>query len=125
MLAVHRNTGDIVWSSHPRAVLTMSGTVYKSILWSIVVPNDGVAIGPVTVANGVVFGTSYGAPYDALLALEATSGKILWQYKANSSIAGGVSVFKGCVYMGEGPTEASKVVVPFNIRGLRVDAFCV
>jgi hypothetical protein len=33
MLAVHRNTGDIVWSklldSHPHAVLTMPGTVYE------------------------------------------------------------------------------------------------
>jgi polyvinyl alcohol dehydrogenase (cytochrome) len=33
MLAVHPNTGDLVWSklldSHPSAVLTMSGTVYK------------------------------------------------------------------------------------------------
>ncbi len=96
-----------------------------SILWSIATPNNSIAYGPVTVANGVVFVIAYGRPYGTLMALEAISGKILWQYKANSTLAGGVSVVKGCVYMGEGPTEASKVAVPFSIGGFRVDAFCV
>ncbi len=97
-----------------------------SILWSIAAPNSSIAYGPVTVANGVVFVTAYGVPYGTLLALEATSGKILWQYNASSSLAGGVSVVNGCVYMGEGVTVVSVTVVPYpSVGGSRVDAFCL
>jgi outer membrane protein assembly factor BamB len=97
-----------------------------SILWSIAAPHSSIAYGPVTVANGVVFVTAYGVPYGTLLALEATSGKILWQYNASSSLAGGVSVVNGCVYMGEGVTVVSVTVVPYpSVGGSRVDAFCL
>ncbi len=50
---------------------------------------------PVTIANGVMFGAALGTPLGALLALEATTGKVLWQYKVNSTLAGQVSVLKG------------------------------
>jgi len=97
-----------------------------TILWSIAAPNSSIAYGPVTVANGVVFVTAYGVPYGTLLALEATSGEILWQYNASSSLAGGVSVVNGCVYMGEGVTVVSVTVVPYpSVGGSRVDAFCL
>jgi outer membrane protein assembly factor BamB len=96
-----------------------------TILWSIATPNNSIAYGPVTVANGVVFVTAYGTPYGTLMALEAISGKILWQYKANSSLAGGVSVVKGCVYMGEGSTGISITVAPYSTEGSHVDAFCL
>ncbi len=78
-----------------------------------------------TVANGVVFVTAYGVPYGALLALEATSGKVLWQYNASSSLAGGVSVVNGCVYLGEGSTQASQLSDPISVGGSHADAFCV
>ncbi len=78
-----------------------------------------------TVANGVVFVTAYGVPYGALLALEATSGKVLWQYNASSSLAGGVSVVNGCVYLGEGSTETAELIAPITVEGSHADAFCV
>jgi outer membrane protein assembly factor BamB len=79
----------------------------------------------VTVANGVVFVTAYGVPYGALLALEATSGEVLWQYNASSSLAGGVSVVNGCVYLGEGSTGISELAAPISVGGSHVDAFCL
>jgi outer membrane protein assembly factor BamB len=79
----------------------------------------------VTVANGVVVVTAYGVPDGALLALEATSGKVLWQYNASSSLAGGVSVVNGCVYLGEGSTESAEVIAPISVGGSHADAFCV
>ncbi len=78
-----------------------------------------------TVANGVVFVTAYGVPYGALLALEATSGEVLWQYNASSSLAGGVSVVNGCVYLGEGPTEVAVIAARIGVGGSHADAFCV
>jgi hypothetical protein len=45
---------------------------------------------------------------------------------ASSSLAGGVSVVNGCVYMGEGVTVVSVTVVPYpSVGGSRVDAFCL
>ncbi len=78
-----------------------------------------------TVANGVVFVTAFGVPYGALLALEATSGEVLWQYNASSSLAGGVSVVNGCVYLGEGSTEIGEISAPISVGGSRANAFCV
>ncbi|CAK9210451.1 unnamed protein product [Sphagnum troendelagicum] len=96
-----------------------------SILWSTAAPNSSIAYGPVTVANGVVFVTAYGVPYGALLALEATSGEVLWQYNASSSLAGGVSVVNGCVYLGEGSTAIGELSAPISVGGSHADAFCV
>jgi hypothetical protein len=65
-----------------------------TILWSTDAPYGSFAYGPVTIANGVMFGAALGTPLGALLALEATTGKVLWQYKVNSTLAGRVSVLK-------------------------------
>jgi outer membrane protein assembly factor BamB len=95
-----------------------------TILWSTAAPNGSFAYGPVTIANGVMFAAALGTPLGALLALEATTGKVLWQYEVNSTLAGGVSVVKGCVYMGEGITLVVKNAGG-NVEGSLVDAFCL
>ena len=69
------------------------------VLWETRDPSGGVAIGPVSSANGVVYaGSTSGYMY----ALNASSGKILWSYKGTYSVNNGPSVVNGTVYWGNG-----------------------
>ena len=99
------------------------------ILWSVATPNASDPIGPLTVANGVLIGTSLGAPNGAVHALDAKTGKILYSkgIHANASISGGVSVHNGCIFVGEGLTAITSVSFPPGIAkfGHAVDAMCV
>lgn len=104
------------------AINSSSGTV----LWSIAAPDASYPAGPVSVANGVVFGTTVGAPSGSVYALDSKSGDVLWKYKANASLAGGISIHDGCVFVGEGITPGDASVFPNStIAGHVVNAFCV
>lgn len=74
------------------------------IIWQVGDPNGSIAIGPLTVADGVVFASSMaGAPgAPTMLALDAASGQTLWSYAAGSSVNAGASVVDGVVYWGSG-----------------------
>jgi len=74
------------------------------IIWQVGDPNGAIAIGPLTVADGVVFASSMaGAPgAPTMLALDAASGQTLWSYAAGSSVNAGASVVDGVVYWGSG-----------------------
>jgi polyvinyl alcohol dehydrogenase (cytochrome) len=75
-----------------------------NILWQRADPNQSVALGPVTVANGVVYGESMAANASAptMLALDASNGNILWGYAAGSSVIGGATIVQDTVYWGSG-----------------------
>ncbi|ESR44340.1 hypothetical protein CICLE_v10013418mg, partial [Citrus x clementina] len=72
-----------------------------NVLWSTADPSNGTAPGPVTVANGVLFG---GSTYrqGPIYAMDVKTGKILWSYDTGATIYGGASVSNGCIYMGNG-----------------------
>ena len=82
------------------------------ILWQVADPqtesvpgftNVGVwDLGPVTVANGVVYASSMAQTGSDMYALSAASGQILWQYSAGSSVNAGPAVVDGSVYWGSG-----------------------
>jgi len=74
------------------------------ILWTTADPNSAIDLGPVTVANGVVFVPSMGGTSTDpnMLALDATTGKTLWSYPAGSSVIAGATVVNGTVYWGSG-----------------------
>ena len=76
------------------------------ILWQTADPNGAFDIGPVTVANGVVYVGSMGGPSSTtaptLFALNATNGNILWNFPAGSSVNAGASIVKDTVYWGSG-----------------------
>ncbi|WP_077033887.1 PQQ-binding-like beta-propeller repeat protein [Pelomonas sp. KK5] len=74
------------------------------IIWQVGDPNGAIAIGPLTVADGVVFVSSMASKVDAptMLALDAASGQTLWTYAAGSSVNAGASVVDGVVYWGSG-----------------------
>jgi polyvinyl alcohol dehydrogenase (cytochrome) len=71
--------------------------------------------GPVTVANGVVFGGSV-ASDGGMYALDAATGTILWSYHTGSSVYGGPAIVDGVVYWGTGYTK-------FGQSGARIYAF--
>ena len=58
-------------------------------------------MGPVSVANGVVFGgaaDSVGTMY----AFDAESGEILWTFESGGSVLSGAAIVKGSIYWGSG-----------------------
>lgn len=86
-----------------------------AILWKTADPNGAVDLGPVTVANGVVFVPSTGgmdaagatetstpATNPTMLALDASTGTPLWSFPAGSSVIAGATVSNGAVYWGSG-----------------------
>jgi polyvinyl alcohol dehydrogenase (cytochrome) len=72
------------------------------ILWQTAVPNLARALGPVSVANGVVYAGSMALAGDNMFALDAASGKILWRYPSGGSVMSGAAVANGVVYWGSG-----------------------
>ncbi|KAK6155113.1 hypothetical protein DH2020_009361 [Rehmannia glutinosa] len=88
------------------------------ILWSTAVPYNATT-NPVTIANGVLFaGSTYRT--GPVYAINAANGEILWSYDTGASVYGGVSVSKGCVYVGHGYR-----VFPSFTAGNSLFAFCI
>ncbi len=74
------------------------------ILWQTADPNGAIDLGPMTVANGVVYAPSMGAgaSMPTMVALDAATGVRLWSYPAGSSVNAGATVVNGIVYWGSG-----------------------
>lgn len=94
------------------------------ILWSTANLNEATAPGPVTVANGVVFGGST-FQKGPIYALSAKTGKILWSHDTGATVYGGISVSDGCIYLGNGYKEHVGFVNPNYTAGTSVFALCV
>jgi polyvinyl alcohol dehydrogenase (cytochrome) len=77
------------------------------ILWQVADPNGAIDIGPMTVANGVVYAGSMAglAGQQTMFALNAATGAILWNFPAGSSVNSGATVVNGTVYWGSGYTH--------------------
>ena len=75
-----------------------------AILWQKADPNGAIDIGPLAVANGVVYASSMGGAPGAptMLALDAVDGKTLWSFAAGSSVNAGATIAKGMVLWGSG-----------------------
>lgn len=94
------------------------------IQWSTANPSNATSNGPVTVANGVLFaGSTYGT--GPIYAMDAKSGKILWSYETGATVYGGMSVSKGCIYVGNGYRSAFGALDPSFTNGTSLFAFCV
>jgi len=87
-------TGTILWQTADPQVETLPGLGAVGV-WDL---------GPVTVANGVVYASSMAklASQDQMFALDAKTGAILWQFSAGSSVNAGPAVVDGTVYWGSG-----------------------
>lgn len=75
-----------------------------SILWQVPDPFGAMGMGPVTVANGVVYVPSTaGAATDRnMIALDAATGETLWSFASGASTIAGATVVNGVVYWGSG-----------------------
>ena len=83
------------------------------VLWQTADPNGAIDLGPVSVANGVVYASSFGGPVHffpgppnppapTMFALDAKDGKQLWQFTSGGSVNAGPAIVDGRVYWGSG-----------------------
>jgi polyvinyl alcohol dehydrogenase (cytochrome) len=82
-----------------------------AIIWQTADPNGAVDLGAVSVANGVVYASSFGgkvfypgssAGKPTMFALDAKSGKQLWEFTSGGSVNAGPAIADGKVYWGSG-----------------------
>jgi len=75
-----------------------------AILWQRADPNGAIDLGPLSVANGVLYAPSMAGSATAptMLALDAATGKTLWSFAAGSSVNAGATIVNGMVYWGSG-----------------------
>jgi polyvinyl alcohol dehydrogenase (cytochrome) len=75
-----------------------------AILWQTADPNGAIDIGPMTVANGVVYAGSMAtdASKPTMFALNATSGTPIWTFVTQESVNAGATIVNGTVYWGSG-----------------------
>ena len=79
--ALDAGTGQLIWETRP--------------------PHGGATSGPVTTANGVVFGCSLD-PSGWMYALDAATGEVLWEFESGGSCLSGAAISNGSVYWGTG-----------------------
>ena len=75
-----------------------------AILWQVPDPYAAEGVGPVSVANGVVYvsSTAEGAADKNMIALSAANGETLWSFAPGVTTIGGASIVNGAVYWGTG-----------------------
>ena len=75
-----------------------------AILWQKADPNGAVDLGPLAVADGVVYAGSMAGSATAptMFALDATNGNTLWSFAAGSSVNAGATISGEIVYWGSG-----------------------
>jgi polyvinyl alcohol dehydrogenase (cytochrome) len=77
-----------------------------AILWQKADPNGAIDLGPMAVANGVVYANSMGGASSAtaptMFALDAANGNTLWSFAPGSSVNAGATIVNGTVYWGSG-----------------------
>lgn len=71
------------------------------ILWQVTPSEGGSTSGPVTTANGVVFGCSLD-PVGHMYALDAATGAELWKFASGGSCLSGAAISDGAVFWGSG-----------------------
>ncbi len=86
-------TNEGIWS----ALNTATG----QLLWQTEPSHGNSTSGPVTTANGVVFGCSLDAD-GYMYALSASTGEVLWSFASGGSCLSGAAISNGSVYWGSG-----------------------
>jgi polyvinyl alcohol dehydrogenase (cytochrome) len=92
------------------------------VLWKTADPNGAVDLGPLAVANGVVYAPSMAGSATApnMLALDGATGETLWTFPAGASVIAGATVSNGSVYWGSG---YSHLGIPGMTSGKTLYAF--
>lgn len=95
--------GNTVWTTG--GVFSAVDLYDGSFVWTVPDPN-GSPLGPLSVANGVVFGSSLSGFY---YALDAHTGTTLWTYNLGTSANAGFAIDDGVVYVGSGYSRNAPV----------------
>jgi polyvinyl alcohol dehydrogenase (cytochrome) len=101
--ALDPGTGALLWQTpDPSSTRPLVG-FYANLAWGL---GKGpgffaAAMGPLTVANGVLFGGSMD-PEGHMYAFDAKSGAILWSFASGGSVMSAPAVVDGVVYWGSG-----------------------
>lgn len=72
-----------------------------AVIWQVTPSSGGATSGPVTTANGVVFGCSLDAA-GHMYALDAATGAELWKFASGGSCLSGAAISRGMLYWGSG-----------------------
>lgn len=74
------------------------------ILWQTADPNGALDLGPMTVANGVVYAPSMagGTTNPNMYALNAATGAVVWSFASGGSVIAGASIAYDTIYWGSG-----------------------
>jgi polyvinyl alcohol dehydrogenase (cytochrome) len=93
-----------------------------NILWQTADPTVGtIDTGSVSVANGVMYAGSYSGQ---MYALDARTGKIVWNFASGGSVIDGPSIVDGALYWGSGyrnipPGIGNNKVYAFTLAGAK------
>jgi polyvinyl alcohol dehydrogenase (cytochrome) len=101
--ALDAGTGKIIWQTpDPSSFLPLKGLMLHA-LWGVGLGPGffGVDMGPVTVANGVMFAGSMDQE-GHMYGLDAHTGDILWSFASGGSVMSAPAVVDGVVYWGSG-----------------------
>jgi len=80
-------------------------------IWQRADPNFSIDLGPVSVANGVVYASSFGvfSPLQpdepTMFAFDAATGNQLWSFTSGGSVNAGPAILNGTLYWGSGYTR--------------------
>jgi len=92
--------------------------------WQTATPLGQAAMGPTTVANGVMYAGSMAPSGNNMFAMNAATGKILWQYPSGGSVNSGPAIVGGTLYWGSGYSELAALgfsgndeLYAFSVRG--------
>jgi polyvinyl alcohol dehydrogenase (cytochrome) len=101
--AIDAATGAILWQTpDPASDLPLHGLLAHPVWGGGLGPGFFAWIkGPLTVANGVVFGGSMD-PLGHMYALDAITGTILWSFASGGSVMSAPSIADGVLYWGSG-----------------------
>jgi polyvinyl alcohol dehydrogenase (cytochrome) len=94
-------SGQVITSGSWAALDAATG----QIIWQTADPNGAMDLGPMTVANGVVYAPSMGAASAStpnMFALDAATGKVRWSFASGGSVMAGAVVTNDTVYWGSG-----------------------
>ena len=95
------NSNLVPYLGSTAGVWSALDTATGALLWQSRPSHGGSTSGPVTTANGVVFGCALD-PDGYMYALDAASGQQLWEFRSGGGCLSGAAISSGTVYWGSG-----------------------
>ena len=100
------NSNGVPWAL-PNSTTTTNGVwsglnaLTGALVWQVTPSSGGSTSGPVTTANGIVFGCSLDAA-GHMYALDAATGAELWKFASGGSCLSGAAISNGMLFWGSG-----------------------